>query len=916
MQSRLVFCADKSGKLYPDVYCGNTTRLKTLQSCPNSHHTRTTICTRISDLREWHAGAWSECSTTCGSGIQRRAVFCIRFAGSLASKIKDEACEPNHKPEDTKACSIQECRGRWITGPWGKCSSSCGSGYRFRTAYCWKDNETTLFSQFTVPCEQTQYGCCKDHLIAAQGPNQQGCTSNSSTPKNKFTTTDIRVNLTNQNRYYPVLFIEDDEKTRQPQKACVQSSYGCCSDGVTKADGPNSEGCDRVRSTEKPIQTFEIVKNEQTFTSIESTTGPITNITLDNTTVVSTQETDQHNATFLNVIYQFHDETLLTTNNFDHTTPVYNPCVSTQFECCPDGITPALGAKFEGCNETQVMHVLKVKEPKVILRTVCELEKDTGTCSNYISKWYFDRLQGKCIRFWYGSCEGNLNRFDTEEECLSTCVHPKGIEVCLLPKVSGPCQSGLTRWYHDRDRKICRQFTYGGCNGNENNFLSEDKCRKACNSSTAIEQCALLPYRGPCNGEFNRYYYDTTYGQCRSFIYGGCMKNTNNFPTYEECITACVTPRQKNICLLSKMIGTCQERHPAWYFDILEGECKLFHYSGCKGNYNRFGSKEECDTSCLTLKSPRTNKTVEIEGICRQPMMRGSCDKQITRWYYNSHDQYCHTFQFTGCHGNANQFETEEDCKNLCNAKEKDVCTTEKDPGPCDQYKIFWYYDQQEKRCRHFYYGSCGLLRLHGNGNRFSTEQACELRCILKQNESTINSICVHPLDHGYSCNTSSNSTTTSPVLKYYYEPLRQKCSSFFFHGCGGNENRFDNEQDCKENCSTNMPNLAETDINTSGEVFDVCDEVKAFGTCSNSTKRWYYDDSVGYCVEFDYSGCGGNGNNFPDRTLCIGVCEKRKRHAICHQIKTPGPCQEYVTRWFFNSETKTCQTFTFGGCL
>ena len=114
-----------------------------------------------------------------------------------------------------------------------------------------------------------------------------------------------------------------------------------------------------------------------------------------------------------------------------------------------------------------------------------------------------------------------------------------------------------------------------------------------------IDQCTQPLEDGPCEGEFNRFYYDTITGQCRSFLYGGCKKNQNNFLTLKDCLNKCVEPRQKgkeksfiltelnidnylfkDICLQPKVIGTCQERRPTWYFDMIERECKLFHYSG------------------------------------------------------------------------------------------------------------------------------------------------------------------------------------------------------------------------------------------------------------------------------------------------------------------------------------------------
>lgn len=33
---------------------------------------------------------------------------------------------------------------------------------------------------------------------------------------------------------------------------------------------------------------------------------------------------------------------------------------------------------------------------------------------------------GGCTRFWYGGCEGNDNKFKTQEECNAICVAPEG----------------------------------------------------------------------------------------------------------------------------------------------------------------------------------------------------------------------------------------------------------------------------------------------------------------------------------------------------------------------------------------------------------------------------------------------------------------------------------------------------------
>lgn len=49
---------------------------------------------------------------------------------------------------------------------------------------------------------------------------------------------------------------------------------------------------------------------------------------------------------------------------------------------------------------------------------------------------------------------------------------------------TGPCRASYTRWYYDPFKQKCFTFTFGGCNGNGNNFIKEEECLGTCNGVT------------------------------------------------------------------------------------------------------------------------------------------------------------------------------------------------------------------------------------------------------------------------------------------------------------------------------------------------------------------------------------------------------------------------------------------------
>ena len=52
--------------------------------------------------------------------------------------------------------------------------------------------------------------------------------------------------------------------------------------------------------------------------------------------------------------------------------------------------------------------------------------------------------------------------------------------------------------------------------------------------------------------------------------------------------------------------------------------------------------------------------------ICELAPRSGRCDGYVPMWYYNKKQQRCGRFIYTGCGGNGNRFETEDDCMGRC----------------------------------------------------------------------------------------------------------------------------------------------------------------------------------------------------------------------------------------------------------
>lgn len=76
----------------------------------------------------------------------------------------------------------------------------------------------------------------------------------------------------------------------------------------------------------------------------------------------------------------------------------------------------------------------------VVERSICSLPRAAGSCSSWTSRYHYDVITSSCKQFWFGSCNGNNNNFLTRAECQRTCQVPRRSQ----PIVETPSRGGST----------------------------------------------------------------------------------------------------------------------------------------------------------------------------------------------------------------------------------------------------------------------------------------------------------------------------------------------------------------------------------------------------------------------------------------------------------------------------------------
>ncbi|CCE71906.1 BPTI/Kunitz inhibitor domain-containing protein [Caenorhabditis elegans] len=572
-----------------------------------------------------------------------------------------------------------------------------------------------------------------------------------------------------------------------------------------------------------------------------------------------------------------------------------NPCPITMSSLKHSAkLVPCSATK--SCPSQQWCHYGETKEttvccPNAVDDPCTAPPRNPGVGEFHATRWAFDGSARKCVPFEYRGMKGNSNNFLTRENCekrcpvfqnpckigephiqnnqymqcspqqvcpgghychvgteANYCCKALGGDPCGQPLDRGVGGSQLSRWYWNQQSQCCLPFSYCGQKGTQNNFLTKQDCDRTCYVFTnPCNQPIALPAT-LCSGTGSS---DT----CGANMW--CHIGAN-----QDSTVCC--PSEGDPCSLPLARGSGNQFMDRFYYNQQTGSCQQFTYSGLHGNQNNFLTQQACEEQCGPNPCFEGRPFVGADGrtqTCSASANFNTCP--LNHWCHIGSD-----LSTTVC----------------CPGASTNACNLPMSTGEGNARLDRFYYDQQTKTCRPFVYNG-----LKGNQNNFISLRACQLSCqpldnpcigqpattaagqvlfcsITNKDSCPVNFWChIGATPETTVCCPGATNPCSVPLApgtgnaglaRYYYNPDDRQCLPFQYNGKRGNQNNFENQADCERTCPEQLCLLS-------------IDR----GACGGRQTRYAYNRQTNQCVAFEYTGCGGNLNNFVSIADCQATC-------------------------------------------
>lgn len=273
----------------------------------------------------------------------------------------------------------------------------------------------------------------------------------------------------------------------------------------------------------------------------------------------------------------------------------------------------------------------------------------------------------------------------------------------------------------------------------------------------------------------------------------------------------------------------------------------------------------------LLKKCPIKTQKMRPKNICKFPPPTYPCDPQSKKYIFDGFK--CQVAKEPSCYG----FTSFKDCAKRCHKKMYDECTYKTNEGhsncPNPKPSTRYWFNSETKKCVAFEYEGCG-----GNSNNYESVKACKQSCVATTLMFEVDDTSFYriTLPVGVIKNEKYSKFRANDITLDEFDEIRNQYPENvdfygYVDGARGDER-------VSVNPDGSVANDIDEEAREIREQLSpdvVCRMRRKIAPCRAYMLKWYFDTKSGDCKVFPYGGCLPNGNNFKTYGECSSYCAR-----------------------------------------